>query len=75
LSNQASDTYELFINERSQGDIAPGTFINRSLNEGTYNFRAVQKDGFALYPTEYKDDFVIKAGEDREWSWGNLIMR
>lgn len=74
FTNRASDPYELFIDGQSCGVVPSRTFIDLKIEAGTHQFKAVQKEGYIAFPTEYSTNFTLETDKDREWSWGNLIL-
>ena len=74
FTNRASDSYELFIDDKSHGIVPSGKFIELYVEAGAHEFKAVQTEGYMLYPTQYTKKASVEAGGDLEWSWGNLII-
>ncbi len=50
FNNNTSDTYLIEINNKSDY-LEGGYFLDYNLEEGTYNYKYTQQDGYLLYPT------------------------
>ncbi len=66
-SNNSDDNYEAFFQGYSLGVISKRSYkIKDSVLAGTYHIKAVQLDGYILWPTVWDDNVTILDGQEYE---------
>jgi hypothetical protein len=69
ISNNSTNTYELFINGASKGEFSNREWRNFYLDAGSYTLKAEQVTGSVLFPTVKNGQVTISSGEFLEWSF------
>lgn len=67
--NNSANKYQIFLNGVSQGTVNGGTTTKVQINKGPNAVRALQLEGYVLYPSEFTGNISAACGGEYVFKW------
>jgi len=67
FTNNSSNPYELYINNQYETQIRGNSSMNLSLDQGSYQVKAVQVSGYLIYPTVKTATINVFGCQEGQW--------